>query len=89
MTQNKSPYKELNFPKDQLESSITAFCEEKGLKLCKLTESTDKKEIYELSKIGIEKARFEIYHLNDGKTTFHPKVGKNHAIGEELVMWLR
>lgn len=88
MSSTKSPFKELNFPKDKLESSIQEFCETNALVFCKLTESTVKKEIYELSKKGIEKARFEIYHLQDGKTTFHPKVGKNQNLSTELATYL-
>jgi len=88
MTTNKSPYKELNFPKDVLESSIQEFCESHGINFSKLPKSTEKTEYYELIKIGSEKAQFQVFHLNNGKTTFHPKVGQNQVLSTELAEYL-
>lgn len=88
MTTNKSPYKELNFPKEILESSIQDFCTPKGIQLNKLAKSTDKTEYYELIKIGMEKGLFQVFHLNNGKTTFHPKVGQNQILSTELADYL-
>lgn len=83
----KSPFKDLNFPKEKLTESIEKFCNDRGLK-CEQISKTDLKEIYEFNKIGIEKARLEIFHLKDGKTTIHPKVGKNHLLSTELAQYL-
>jgi len=88
MSEARTLYKDLNFPKSILEESINEFCEPRGLTANRLSTSTEKKEIYELGKMGIEKARFEIYHLQDGKTTFHPRVGKNQILSVELAMHL-
>ncbi|MCU4576140.1 type II toxin-antitoxin system RnlA family toxin [Acinetobacter courvalinii] len=84
MAESKSPYKDLNFPKNILEETIHEFSAQNGLVATKLPTSTSKKEIYELVKTGAEKALFEIYHLKDGKTTFHPKIGKNQLLSTEL-----
>lgn len=84
MSNKKSSYKDLNFPKKELESSIKDFCESNGLGYARLPKSTDITEFYELTKIGSEKAQFQIFHLKNGKTTFNPKVGKNQALSIEL-----
>ena len=80
----KSPYRELNFPKIELESSIKCFCDLNGINFRKLPKSTDKMEYYELIKIGSEKAQFQVFHRDNGKTTFNPKVGKNQNLSTEL-----
>ena len=84
MSISKSPYKELNFPKIELESSIKDFCESNLINFIRLSKSTEKQEYYELTKIGSEKAQFQVFHLNNGKTTFNPKVGKNQKLSTEL-----
>lgn len=84
MSTKKSPYKELNFPKIELESSIEDFCELNGMHFKKLSKSTDKKEYYELTKMGSDKALLEVFHLGNGKTTFNPKVGKNQPVSNDL-----
>lgn len=84
----KSPYRELNFPKIELESSIECFCELNGINFRKLSKSTDKTEYYELIKIGSEKAQFQVFHLMSGKTTFNPKVGKNQPLSTDLANYL-
>ncbi|MEG1310303.1 MAG: type II toxin-antitoxin system RnlA family toxin [Bacilli bacterium] len=88
MAASKNPYKELNFPKEILESSIQDFCTANSLTFQKLSKSTANTEYYELIKPGVEKAQFQVFHLSNGKTTFHPKVGKNQELGTELAEYL-
>lgn len=88
MSAVKSPYKELNFPKEILESSIQEFCTLNTLNFQKLSKSTANTEYYEIIKPHAEKAQFQVYHLNNGKTTFHPKVGKNQELSTELAEYL-
>ncbi len=88
MSESKSPYKELNFPKEILESSIQEFCTTNGLNFQKLGKSTTNTEYYEIIKPHAEKAQFQVFHLNNGKTTFHPKVGKNQELSSQLAEYL-
>lgn len=88
MTASKSPYKELNFPKEILESSIQEYCTANGLNFQKLPKSTANTEYYEIIKPHAEKAQFQIFHLGNGKTTFHPKVGKNQELSTQLAEYL-
>jgi hypothetical protein len=49
--------------------------------------STNSKEVFVISKIGMEDGLFEIYHNNKGTTTLNP-TGKNKSIGEMLASFL-
>lgn len=59
MTASKSPYKELNFPKEILESSIQEYCTANGLNFQKLPKSTANTEYYEIIKPHAEKPNFK------------------------------
>lgn len=88
MPRNTNRYKGLNFPKDNLESSIQEFCESNGITFNKLPKSDNRSEWYELTIKGADKGLLQIYHLNNGKTTFNPKVGKNQALSIKLAEYL-
>lgn len=49
--------------------------------------NTNSKEVFVISKMGMEDGLFEIYHNNKGTTTLNP-TGKNKSIGDMLASFL-
>ena len=45
--------------------------------------NTNSKEVFVISKMGMDDGLFEIYHNNKGTTTLNP-TGKNKSIGDML-----
>ncbi|SEO66217.1 type II toxin-antitoxin system RnlA family toxin [Acinetobacter sp. yr461] len=81
-----NPYKDLVLLKEKLKPLMEEFKEAHQINII-LKSTTSAKEVYLLSKVGMEDGLFEIYHTNKGKTTLNA-TGKNKEIGEKLASFL-
>ena len=83
---SKNPYKDLVLLKEKLVPLIEEFEQKHQVKITKKNK-TGHKEVFIISKMGMEDGLFEIYHNNKGTTTLNP-TGKNKDIGIKLASFL-
>ncbi|MFW1977570.1 RNase LS family HEPN domain-containing protein [Acinetobacter guillouiae] len=83
---SSNPYKDLVLLKEKIMPLMEEFKEKHQVNIIQKS-ATTAKEVFLISKMGMEDGLFEIYHNNKGTTTFNP-TGKNKAIGEMLASFL-
>lgn len=81
-----NPYKDLVLLKDKLKPLMDQFKQDHQVEIVQKS-ATPAKEVFTISKMGIEDGIFEIYHNNKGTTTLNPS-GKNKEIGTMLASFL-
>lgn len=83
---SSNPYKDLVLLKEKIMPLMEEFKEKHQVNIIQKS-ATTAKEVFLISKMGMEDGLFEIYHTNKGKTTLNT-AGKNKEIGERLASFL-